>query len=144
MDKQPATGLCAASPAPGSGARASLHIYRLGRAFSLGKRKQYTYVYKRGKSVSGRCLTLIYLRARELKVGFSVSSKVGNSVMRNRLRRYMKEDFRHLRPDLKSGKYIFVARVPAAQASHKTLAGEMKYLLRKADLFRPPEEGASR
>lgn len=141
MDNHSATGLCDASPVPGSGARASLHTYRLGRAFSLGKRKHYTYVYKRGKSVSGRYLTLVFLRAKDLKVGFSVSSKVGNSVMRNRLRRYMKEDFRMLRPGLKSGKYIFVARVPAAQAEHRALASEMKYLLRKAELFRPAQEG---
>lgn len=120
-----------------------MHTYRLGRAFSLGKRKHYTYVYKRGKSVSGRYLTLVFLRARDLKVGFSVSSKVGNSVTRNRLRRYMKEDFRLLRPGLKSGKYIFVARVQAAQAPHKALSSEMKYLLRKADLMRSAQEASA-
>ena len=128
--------MSASSPAPDSGARASLHIYRLGRSFSLGKRKQFTYVYKRGKSVPGRYMTLVYLRARELKVGFSVSAKVGNSVTRNRLRRCLREDFRLLRPALRGGKYIFVGRAAAAQASHDALAHEMRYLLRKAGLFR--------
>ena len=143
MDNHSATGLRDGSPVPGSGARASLHTYRLGRAFSLGKRKHYTYVYKRGKSVSGRYLTLVFLRARDLKVGFSVSAKVGNSVTRNRLRRYMKEDFRLLRPSLKSARLIFVARVQAAQAPHKALSSEMKYLLRKADLMRPAQEASA-
>ena len=119
-----------------------MHTYRLGRAFSLGKRKHYTYVYKRGKSVSGRYLTLVFVRARDLKVGFSVSSKVGNSVTRNRLRRYMKEDFRLLRPSLKSARLIFVARVQAAQAPHRALSAEMTYLLRKAELLRPAQEAA--
>lgn len=68
---------------------------------------------------------------------------MGNSVTRNRLRRYMKEDFRLLRPGLKSGKYIFVARVQAAQAPHKALSSEMKYLLRKADLMRPAQEASA-
>ena len=55
----------------------------------------------------------------------------------------MKEDFRLLRPGLKSGKYIFVARVQAAQAPHKALSSEMKYLLRKADLMRPAQEASA-
>lgn len=84
------------------------------------------------------------MRAKDLKVGFSVSSKVGNSVTRNRLRRYMKEDFRMLRPGLKSGRFIFVARVQSAGAEHRALASEMKYLLRKAELFRPAQEGDGR
>ena len=81
-------------------------------------------------------MVLIYLRGRELKVGFSVSAKVGNSVTRNRVRRRMREDFRMLRPDLVPGKYIFVARTGAADAPYPAMAGEMRSLLRRAKLFR--------
>ena len=80
-------------------------------------------------------MVLIYLRARELKVGFSVSAKVGNSVTRNRVRRRMKEDFRLLRPSLVPGKYIFIARTGAAEAPYPEMAREMKSLLKRAELF---------
>ena len=80
-------------------------------------------------------MVLIYLRARELKVGFSVSAKVGNSVTRNKVRRRMREDFRMLRPDLVPGKYIFIARTSAAEAPYPAMAGEMKALLKRANLF---------
>ena len=115
------------------------HIYRLGRRYSLGRNKQYTYVYRRGKSYPGYRMVLVYLKARELKVGFSVSSKVGNAVTRNRLRRRMKEDFRMLRPSLRPGKYIFVARTAAVSADASAMAREMRALLRKAALFSDPE-----
>ena len=125
------------SPVPSNGARASTHIYRLGRRYSLGRNKQYAYVYRRGKSWPGRRMVLIYLKARFLKVGFSVSSKVGNAVTRNRLRRRMKEDFRLLRPSLAPGKYIFVARTAAVTADNAAMASEMRALLKKAGLISP-------
>ena len=125
------------SPVPPHGARALAHIYRLGRRYSLGRNKQYTYVYRRGKSYPGYRMVLVYLKARELKVGFSVSSKVGNAVTRNRLRRRMKEDFRMLRPRLAPGKYIFVARTAAASSDAAAMGREMFALLRKANLFLP-------
>ena len=114
-------------------------IYRLGRAFSLGPNRQYQYVYRRGKNYPERYLALVYLRAKTLRVGFSVSAKVGNSVTRNRIRRRMKEDFRLLRPSLVPGKYIFVARNGAATASVREMGEQMRRLLKRAKLFKEDE-----
>ena len=110
------------------------HRFRLGRRFSLGRNKNFQYVYRRGKSFPSKFLVLVYLKARDVKVGFSVSSKVGNSVVRNRVRRIIREDFRMQRPGLPGGRYIFVARTVAARATHLELTREMNYLLRKAGL----------
>lgn len=81
-------------------------------------------------------MVLIYMRDRTLKVGFSVSSKVGGAVTRNRLRRWMHEDFRMLRCRVKPGRYVFAARSAAAHTPHRAMGEEMKRLLTKAALLR--------
>ncbi|MCI7027559.1 MAG: ribonuclease P protein component [Clostridiales bacterium] len=93
-------------------------------------------MYRKGKSYPSRYMVLVYARGRGLKVGFSVSSKVGNAVTRSRLRRFMREDFRMLKSGLKEGRYIFVARMPAKDAEHRRLTREMNALLQRAGLFR--------
>ena len=85
-------------------------------------------------------MVLVYMPARDLKVGFSVSSKVGNAVTRNRLRRCFREDFRRLRPSLKEGKYIFTARVTAKDTPRDVLTAHMRALLSRAGLIREGEE----
>ena len=92
------------------------------RRFRLGDNRNYRYVYRRGKSYPSKNLVLIHLKGRDQKFGFSVSSKVGNAVTRNRIRRYMREDVRKMRTQLKCGKYILIARPapPRAEQNPKS------------------------
>ena len=106
------------------------------RRYRLGDNRNYRFVYRRGKSNPSRNLTLVHLKGRELKIGFSVSGKVGNAVTRNRIRRWMREDVRKLRTRLKCGKYIFVARPSAAENSQAALTREIGSLLNRAKLLK--------
>ena len=92
-----------------------------GRRYRLGGNRNYRYVYRRGKSYPSGNLVLIHLKARDLKIGFSVSGKVGNAVTRNRVRRILREDVRRLRPDMKCGRYIFIARPSIVGEGHPAI-----------------------
>ena len=107
-----------------------------GRCYRLGGNRNYRYVYRRGKSYPSRNMVLIYLKGREQRFGFSVSSKVGNAVTRNRIRRFLREDVRWLRTQLKCGKFIFVARPALKTVSHPELTRELKSLLARAKLLK--------
>ena len=106
------------------------------RRFRLGDNRNYRYVYRRGKSYPSKNLVLIHLKGRDQKFGFSVSSKVVNAVTRNRIRRYMREDVRKMRPQMKCSKYIFVARPSLKEVPHEAVARELHALLQRAKLLR--------
>lgn len=109
---------------------------RFPRRFRLGKNRNYRYVYRRGKSHPSRNLVLVYLKGRDLKLGFSVSGKVGNAVTRNRVRRWLREDARRLRAQLKCGRYVFIARQGIERTPHAALTRELRRLLSRAGLLR--------
>ncbi len=114
----------------------------LKRCFSLKRNKQFRQVYRKGKSVACRELVLIYAKNRSdmVHVGFSVGKKLGNSVVRNRVKRRLREAFRPNLPLLLPGfDLIVIARDAARDAPFSSLADSLRYLLRKAGLFQKPK-----
>ena len=63
---------------------------------SLKKNRDFQQVYKRGTSKANRYLVMYVLPNQHMKnrLGISVSKKVGNSVVRHRLTRLIRESYR--------------------------------------------------
>lgn len=108
----------------------------------LSQNRQFAYVYRRGKKASCKEMTLLYVRSKEKRVGFSVSKKVGVAVVRNRTKRRLRETVRPLLQQLRSGLYVFVARPAAAELSFQELNARVHYLLRKVEANKPAAEHA--
>ena len=105
------------------------------RTRSLKKNAQFQAVYRRGKSLANAHLVLLYLRRPELKVGISVSKKVGKAHVRNRVKRRIRECVRPLLPHLKKGHYVIVARSAAGQDDFWTLSRALDQLIRRHRLL---------
>ena len=110
------------------------------RCYRLKKNRAFQYVYRKGHSAACRDLVMLVAPGRELKVGFSVSKKVGNAVTRNKVKRRLRECFRPCLGDVKTALYVIVARPSAAQAAFDTLQRDVRYLLKKHGAFRHSEE----
>ena len=63
---------------------------------SLKKNYQFRFVYNRGKSIANRLLVMYVVRngTDGNRFGISVSKKVGNSVVRSRITRLLRESYR--------------------------------------------------
>ena len=106
------------------------------RRYRLGDNRNYRHVYRKGKAYPSRNLVLIHLKGRDLKIGFSVSGKVGNAVTRNRIRRCLREDVRRLRERMKCGRYVFIARTTIVDVPHAVVTRELTRLLDRAKLLK--------
>jgi ribonuclease P protein component len=105
----------------------------------LRNTRQFNQVYKRGKSIVNRHVVMYYNRNQlgYNQVGFSVSKKVGKAVVRNRVKRIMKESFRLNVENLVDGyDIVFVARVRSKDSSYKEIDKAMLNCFKKGNLMR--------
>ena len=104
----------------------------------LKKRYQFNYVYKSGEHVSGEHMVLYVAssKTKNIKVGLAVTKKVGHAVVRNKVRRRLREIIKKQVPNLKqNNNIIVVARDNITEASFEKLSNEFLKLIKKANLF---------
>ena len=72
---------------------------------SLRKNWEFQAVYRNGKSKANRCFVMIIKKndASSNRIGISVSKKVGNSIVRHRVTRVIREVMRLHWKEIKSG-----------------------------------------
>lgn len=104
------------------------------KIYRLTRNSSFNYVFKHGVKYRNYLLSLYCLKAGSIKVGISVSKKVGNSVVRSKVKRRIKEAFRLLIPELKgSYNFVVVAMDTCAEAVYADINDALTRLLKKAE-----------
>jgi len=104
----------------------------------LTESEQYASVYAKGASWVDK---LIVMKALPnglgfSRYGFSVSSRVGGAVIRNRVKRRLREILRN--PVLEPGwDIVIIARTPSVKAEYSFLQQSVCNLLSKARIIKP-------
>lgn len=106
----------------------------LDKAHRLNKHGSFSYVYRKGKRLAESDVVLIFTPARSVRVGFSVSNKVGKAVVRNKVKRRLRASVRNNLKSLAGCQAIVVANPSAAGKDYATLDGELMRLFARAGL----------
>jgi len=98
---------------------------------SLKKNHEYQQVYQSGKSLANKYLVMYVIKTDKpgQRLGISTSKKVGNSVVRHRLARLIRESFRLNKHRLDEGlDIVVVARIAAKNSDYRAIESAFKHL----------------
>ena len=91
------------------------------RRHRLSRSRDFDAVYRHGRSVSTRFLVLYWFPRDDdgpPRLGLAVPRKIGGAVVRNRIKRRLREAWRELLPQVESGRdYVVIARPGLAEAA---------------------------
>lgn len=111
------------------------------KAKRLVRPAEFARVKSEGTAHQGRTLVLGVLATEEEKLfraGFVTSKRIGGAVVRNRVRRQLREIVRTEQRRLQAGFWcVVIARPAAARASYRTLKDEWLRLAEHASILAP-------
>ena len=106
---------------------------------TLKKNYEFRRLYDKGRSAATHTLVLYSRRTKNPgnRVGFTVSTRRGNAVVRNRIRRRLREIYRLHEDRLRPGtELVIVARGRSVNAAYAELERDFLAGCRKLDLLR--------
>ena len=111
---------------------------RLPRERILRRRSEFLALRREGESESGSHLKLNWRPSASSvrRMAIVVPKTCGNAVVRNRIKRWVREAWRSLQSDLPAGlDSVWIARPKAGQAGLGQIRGEIEKLYRQAKLL---------
>lgn len=115
----------------------NLRNFCLPKEARLLKRGQFLTLSKQGKKVYTDCFIAIVLKgtAQNNRIGITVSKKVGNAVERNRIKRIIREYFRHNKHNISGPEDInIIARKGLTTLSNRQIIEKLDKLFSKIAL----------
>lgn len=104
---------------------------------------EFALVRQQGKSIGGHYLVMATMEDAALegiKFGFVTSRKVGNAVVRNRVRRRLRAISREFGDVIAPGRYVVViARFRAGEGSYEDLVKDWRKLVKRLKIGKEAE-----
>ncbi len=110
--------------------------------YSLKNYNEFKIVYENGKSYANRYLVMyVYPNNMEInRLGISVSKKVGNSIIRHRVTRLVRESYRLNKHRFNSGlDIVVVARATSKGRDYKDIESAMMHLCKLQGIIKEME-----
>lgn len=114
-------------------------------AFHLKKNKEFQAVFRAKQSTANRQFVIYHRHCPQQSVfrfGLSVSKRVGNAVVRNRIKRRIREAIREMEPRICTGKdYVIIARKPTADMDYQQIKRSLHHVCKRAGVLKKTAGG---
>ncbi|QKY70836.1 ribonuclease P protein component [Lentibacillus sp. CBA3610] len=109
------------------------------KRYRIKDNREFQHVFKNGRSFANRQLVLYYIEKpgqEHFRIGLSVGKKIGNAVLRNRIKRFLRQAFLELEDNIEpANDIIIIARHPTRQMSFNDVKKSLIHLLSKKQLL---------
>lgn len=114
----------------------------LSRINRIKKTREFNYIYKKGAFYNCRYFSVHYVDTKlpNAKIGISIGSKVGNSVIRSRLKRVISEIVRVKLPIVAVKNYVITLKTEATTVDSRVLNDEFNKFLIKCNLVKDTKD----
>lgn len=106
------------------------------KEFRVKKNEDFQEIFKKGTSVANRQFVVYTLKRPEqghFRIGLSVSKKIGNAVMRNQIKRYIRQAFHEFEGQIHNeADYVIIARKPTAEMDFFAVKKSLIHVLKLA------------
>ena len=108
------------------------------KIISITENSDFKRLYYRGKSVVKRNVVLYYRKNRlnQTRLGITVSSKIGCAVVRNRVRRLLKENYRKIQGLSDGFDIVLVARTRISSADFNEIGKDLRNALLESGILK--------
>lgn len=108
--------------------------------FRIKKNKDFRYILKKGEFLRGKFLNIYIVKNKKNinNFGICISKKNGNSVERNKLKRWAREVYKNNEDDIKKGYnivFLYKKTTKIENLNYKLLDEEVKDILRKMNVY---------
>ncbi|BDG61870.1 ribonuclease P protein component [Caldinitratiruptor microaerophilus] len=114
------------------------------RCFRLRTRREFEEVYRRGRSWANQAAVVYSVRLGEgaARLGVAAGRKLGSAVVRNRVKRRLREAARRLWPEVRPGYVlVLIGRAGARDMPFSELCSAVRELFRRAGVLKGAAAG---
>jgi len=110
------------------------------KSYRIKENKDFQHVFKKGTSVANRQFVVYAIEKPDqshFRIGLSVGKKIGNAVVRNRVKRLIRQVFFELSSSLEQNRdYVIIARYPTAEMTYEEVSKSLQHVLRRSKVLK--------
>ena len=103
--------------------------------YRLKKQKDFDLIFKKGKRIHTKTLTLIFLESKETKFGISLSKKHGKAFKRNKIKRLLRASIRSFINNFNGSFYVIILPKVSEEYKYWDLYNDLEFSLKRGKII---------